>query len=89
MNNYLIKLEMPRSVYLSNDEILMGFVASCIEDVAEKLGVDYAVVYERMKAVGMIENYIIPHYDVLHTESRENVTAGMIETLKRWEEDKL
>ena len=88
MNNYLIKLEMPRSVYLSNDEILMGFVASCIEDVAEKLGVDYAVVYERMKAVGMIENYIIPHYDVLHTESRENVPAGMIETLKRWE-DKL
>lgn len=86
MNNYLIKLEMPRSVYLSNDEILMGFVASCIEEVAEKLGVDYAVVYERMKAVGMIENYIIPHYDVLHTESRENVTAGMIETLTRWEE---
>lgn len=86
MNNYLIKLEMPRSVYLSNDEILMGFVASCIEDVAEKLGVDYAVVYKRMKAVGMIENYIIPHYDVLHTESRANVTAGMIETLTRWEE---
>lgn len=86
MNNYLIKLEMPRSVYLSNDEILMGFVTSCIEDVAEKLGVDYAVVYKRMKAVGMIENYIIPHYDVLHTESRANVTAGMIETLTRWEE---
>lgn len=70
----------------TNQEILMGFVASCIEDVAEKLGVDYAVVYERMKSVGMIENYIIPHYDVLHTESRENVTAGMIETLTRWEE---
>lgn len=70
----------------TDQEIIMGFVASCIEDVAEKLGVDYAVIYERMKAVGMIENYIIPHYDVLHTESRENVTAGMIETLKRWEE---
>ena len=70
----------------TDQEIIMGFVASCIEDVAEKLGVDYAVVYERMKAVGMMENYIIPHYDVLHTESRENVTAGMIETLKRWEE---
>lgn len=69
----------------TDQEIIMGFVASCIEDVAEKLGVDYAVVYERMKAVGMIENYIIPHYDVLHTESRENVTAGMIETLTRWE----
>lgn len=79
---------MNNLIQRTDQEILMGFVASCIEDVAEKLGVDYAVVYERMKSVGMIENYIIPHYDVLHTESRENVTAGMIETLTRWE-DKL
>ena len=70
----------------TEQEILMGFVASCIEDVAEKIDQDYAEVYERMKAIGMIEKYIIPHYDVLHTESRANVTAGMIETLTRWEE---
>ena len=70
---------------LTDNEILMGFVASCIEDVADKLGVDYAEIYHRMDAVGMIDNYIIPHYDVLHTESRENVTEGMIATLKRWE----
>ena len=79
---------MSTLIQRTDQEIIMGFVVSCIEDVAEKLGVDYAVIYERMKAVGMIENYIIPHYDVLLTESRENVTAGMIETLKRWE-DKL
>ena len=72
----------------TEQEILMGFVASCIEDVAEKLGLDYAEVYVRMKTVGLIENYIIPHYDVLHTESRANVTAGMIDTLKRWEGQK-
>ena len=72
----------------TDQEIIMGFVASCIEDVAERLGVDYAVIYERMAAVGMIENYIIPHYNVLHTESRENVTSGLIETLNRWEEAK-
>lgn len=72
----------------TDQEILMGFVASCIEDVADKLGVNYAEVYERMKSVGLIENYIIPHYDVLHTESRASVTAGMIETLKRWEEQR-
>lgn len=77
---------MSTLIQRTDQEIIMGFVASCIEDVAEKLGVNYAVVYERMKVVGMIENYIIPHYDVLHTESRENVTAGMIETLTRWEE---
>ena len=66
----------------------MGFVASCIEDVAEKLGLDYSEVYKRMKEVGLIENYIIPHYDVLHTESRADVTAGMIDTLTRWEGQK-
>ena len=79
---------MDTLIQLSDREILMGFVASCIEGVAEKLGVDYAEVYDRMKAVGLIENYIIPHYDVLHTESRENVTAGMIDTLIRWEGEK-
>jgi hypothetical protein len=79
---------MSTLIQRTDQEILMGFVASCIEDMADKLGVDYAVIYDRMKAVGMIENYIIPHYDVLHTESRENVTAGMIDTLNRWEEQK-
>lgn len=72
----------------TDQEILMGFVASCIEDVAEKLGLDYSEVYKRMKEVGLIENYIIPHYDVLHTESRASVTAGIIDTLKRWEEQR-
>lgn len=72
----------------TEQEILMGFVASCIEDVAEKIDQDYAEVYERMKAIGMIEKYIIPHYDVLHTESRASVTAGIIDTLKRWEEQR-
>ncbi len=77
---------MSTLIQRTDQEVLMGFVASCIEDVADKLSLDYADVYERMKVVGMIENYIIPHYDVLHTESRENVTIGMIDTLKRWEE---
>ena len=79
---------MSTLIQLTDQEILMGFVASCIEDVAERLGVDYAVIYDRMAAVGLIENYIIPHYNVLHTESRENVTSGLIETLNRWEEAK-
>ena len=83
-----ICIVMSMLIQRTDQEILMSFVASCIEDVADKLNLDYAEVYERMKVVGMIENYIIPHYGVLHTESRENVTAGMIDTLKRWEGQK-
>ena len=70
---------------LSKEQILMGFVASCVEDVAKKLGVDYAEVYKRMDAVGMIDQYLIPFYKTLHTESRENMTASLIESLNRWE----
>lgn len=77
---------MKERVQLSKDEIIMGFVASCIEEVADTLGVDYYEVYQRMDAVKMIEEYILPNYEVLHSESRRNVTEGLIDTLKRWEE---
>ena len=77
---------MKERVQLTKDEIIMGFVASCIEDVADTLGVDYYEVYQRMDAVKMIDEYIIPNYEVLHSESRRNVTEGLIDTLKRWEE---
>ena len=52
---------MSTLIQRTDQEILMSFVASCIEDVADKLGLDYAEVYERMKTVGMIDDYIIPH----------------------------
>ena len=77
---------MENKIQLSKDEIIMGFVASCVEDVADTLGVDYSEVYQRMDAVEMIDKYIIPNYEVLHSESRKNVTEGLIDTLKRWEE---
>ena len=51
---------MENKIQLSKDEIIMGFVASCIEDVADTLGMDYLEIYQRMDAVKMIEEYIIP-----------------------------
>ena len=77
---------MENMIQLSKDEIIMGFVASCVEDVADTLGVDYSEVYQRMDAVKMIDEHIIPNYEVLHSESLKNVTIGLIDTLKRWEE---
>ena len=78
---------MNNKVQLTKNEIIMGFVVSCVEDVADTLGVDYLEVYRRMDTVKMIDEYIIPNYEVLHSESRRNVTEGLIDTLKRWEED--
>jgi len=38
-----------------------------------------------MKKLGMIENYIYPDYETLHTESRENIAMDMIECMNIWE----
>lgn len=70
---------------LSDDEIKMAFVASCIEDVANRLGLPYIEVFERMERVGLIDKYIYRCYDSLHTESRENLTSSLIDTLVQWE----
>ncbi len=83
-----ISTVMKNKVKLSEKEILMGFVVSCIEDVADSIGADYLEVYRRMDAVQMIDGYIIPNYEVLHTDSRRNLTEGLIDTLKRWEGSK-
>ena len=66
----------------------MAFVATCIESTARLLNTSYKEVYQRMKHVGMIERYIVPHYETLHSESRENIAKGMADCLKEWEEDK-
>ena len=38
-----------------------------------------------MSRVGMIHHYILPYYDVLHTQSRQYVTDTLLETLHNWE----
>lgn len=73
------------SVYqdLSKDQIIMGFVTSCVEDVANRLGAAPAEIYRRMDAVQMIDGYLMAFYETLHTESRENLTDSLIDLLKK------
>ena len=49
---------MKERVQLIKNEVIIGFVVSCIEDVADTLGVDYLEVYRRMDAVKMIDEYL-------------------------------
>lgn len=79
---------MNNIVEIPKTQVIMTFVATCIETTARWLGVSYKDVYQRMKRVGLIEQYIIPHYETLHTESRENLAAGLVECLNNWEAKK-
>ncbi|MCF0199539.1 MAG: DUF3791 domain-containing protein [Bacteroidaceae bacterium] len=72
-------------IALNPVQIRLAFVATCIEATARTLGLSYQEVYARLKRIGAIENYIYPHYNVLHTESRENVVQDIIELMNEWE----
>ena len=76
---------MEEFIKISKEQIIMAFVATCIETTARYLGTDYSEVYSRMNKVGMIENYIIPNYEPLHSESREILAERLIECLENWE----
>ena len=79
---------MERLVEIPKEQVILAFVATCIESTARLLNTTYQEVYSRMKRVGLIARYIIPHYESLHTESRENIANGMIECLNQWETSK-
>lgn len=70
---------------ISKEQIVMSFVATCIETTARLLNTTYNEIFQRMERVGMIENYIIPNYEPLHSESREVLVERIIECLNNWE----
>lgn len=71
---------------ISYTQIVLTFVSTCIETTARKLGISYSEVFQRMKHLGMIDKYIVPNYETLHTESRDAIAMDMIECMKQWEE---
>ena len=81
----LAKMSEPYIYKPSSAECRNIFTASCIESVANRLQQPADEVYRRMARVNLIDDYIIPCYEVLHSESRENVTKDIIYTLELWE----
>lgn len=71
---------------IPKNQIIMAFVATCIETTARRLGVDYKEIYQRMERVGMIEDFILPNYEPLHSESREVLAERLVECLQNWED---
>ena len=61
----------------------LEFAVFCIENVAKKLGVNAERVYQAFTEKSDILNgYIVPEYDVLHTQSREYIVNDLLEVMK-------
>lgn len=65
----------------NSDEL--EFAIFCIENVAAKLGVDAEHVYQAFTEQSDILNgYIVPEYEVLHTQGREYIVADILDVMR-------
>ena len=61
----------------------LEFAVFCIENAAEKLGVDAARVYLAFtEKSDILYGYIVPEYEVLHTQSREYIVDDILDVMK-------
>ncbi len=51
------------------DKKTLEFVTYCISKLAQRLKLSQGDVYDRLKRSGILYEYIVPSYDVLHTFS--------------------
>lgn len=66
-----------------NNSKELEFAVFCIENVALKLGVDAKQVYKAFTDKSDILNgYIVPEYEILHTQSKEYIVNDIIELMK-------
>ena len=64
----------------------LEFAVFCIENVAAKLGVDAERVYRAFTEKSDILNgYIVPEYEVLHTQSKEYIVDDLLDVMKKRE----
>ncbi|MBQ8969556.1 MAG: DUF3791 domain-containing protein [Bacteroidaceae bacterium] len=57
----------------------LEFTTYCIGAIAERLGLNQSIVYDKLHESGILSDYIVPAYDVLHTYSGKYLTDDLIE----------
>lgn len=63
----------------------IDFVTYCIGNLSRRLNLSAGDVYRRLKQSGILTDYIIPNYDVLHTFSKEYLLEDLIEYMREKE----
>ena len=75
--NATVKKDMP----MSADEL--SFVVFCVENVAEHLKLGGNEVYKLLtEDSDILDGYITPNYDALHTQDKEYIVNDVIEYMR-------
>jgi hypothetical protein len=67
---------------MNSDEL--EFSIFCIESIAERLGTDGSEVYKLLtENSDILDTYIIPYYDSLHTQGKEYIVNELLDLMRR------
>ena len=62
---------------------IIDFMIFCIEGVAEKLQLPGNAVYDLLtEKSNILSDYIVPSYDVLHTQSKQYIVDDIISLMR-------
>ena len=62
---------------------ILNFVIFCVGSVADTLKMSARDVYSKMSDGGIISDYSVPCYDVLHTFSREYIVEDLVDLMNK------
>ena len=62
---------------------LLEYAIFCIENLAQRLGIAPQEAYDTLtKKTDLLQSYILPSYDVLHTQDKDYIIDDIIDALK-------
>lgn len=64
-------------------EYQLDFVTYCVGNLADRLNMSASKVYKMLRSTNILNGYMIPCYDVLHTFSKEYIMDVLINLLKK------
>ncbi len=60
----------------------LEFITFCVGSLADALHWSASRVYKTLRSTGLLSEYIVPCYDVLHTFSKEYIVDDLIQALR-------
>lgn len=61
----------------------LEFALFCIDFVAKELNQSPTEIYEKLKESGLLENYIVANYEILHTQGKDYLVDDIIRLMKQ------
>lgn len=64
-------------------EYQLDFITYCVGNLADRLNISASKVYKMLRSTDILNGYMIPCYDVLHTFGKEYIMDDLINLLKK------